>query len=881
MDSMEGGGGTPSASGNRPVLPAISPAPSTTTAGNRPTSASTSQLTPSTSSGPPTGPPSGPPTSQVVSKRKRGLGLVTPTACTECRKKRAKCDGEKPCGRCKYQNTACVYEQPVRQSKDTLRNEIEQLKREQRNHEHVINALRRTDKWDDVLQRLRNGQSIDMISSWLEGTLPSGGGTLPSIDRLVGSAPGTFNFSGDLAGTYGGAIPGWAPISRFPGQQLPGQYPTSPPQLSQYQPSQYQLTQGHPGHLQRAIRHEVEPHSPWSGQFSSHSQTVRSNSLSEAMSWASESGQQSQSRAEAWADARADANSENQRFRGFDQVLATEAPHSRAPPITWTTITSDNSLVQHLLALYFCWEYPTFASLSKEHFLKDFMDGRPRFCSSLLVNALLALGCRFSSQPSTRENPNDPYSSGDHFFKECQRLFYQEENHHTLTTIQALGIMSIREASCGRDSESWFYAGQSIRLAIEMGLHRVQDDGKDCDESAVQAATFWGAFALDHAWSLATGSLPQCSCFPQLPPKPAIIDDIEASLWIPYTDDGKNLSFLDVVLGGRDRLINGTGAPLRQSCEQPSNVRSVYKCFCELSELVHQSLYILHSPGRPLTSRDLLKIYTQYLNWYDRIPEVLRLGHNFTPAVLFAHMYYHFAILLLFRPLIKLRIVGSSISPRDVCVQAADAISGLLRSYSQLYTLRRTPSFVPYFVLTSSIMHLAIGATASAASDPAGGTGQAGLREHGHHRLDPRIAEAISRGIADLTEMAPCHHFAEQALNILKYLAKKWNIDVDVKTTGGEDETQKVKIDSYQTTRPVTSSLNFFVPNVTEEDFNCTWGEGIKPGHVSTRQVEVQPGNIKHMAKTTDNPLFWPFPMQGRPILGTGPELLEAGFELI
>nr|CAD79658.1 related to nitrate assimilation regulatory protein nirA [Neurospora crassa] len=798
MDPMEGGG-NPSASGSRPVLPATSPAPSTTAGGNRPASASASQPTPSTSSsGPPTGPPSGgPPTSQTVSKRKRGLGLVTPTACTECRKKRAKCDGEKPCARCKYQNTECVYEVPVRQSKDTLRNEIEQLRREQRNNEHVINALRRTDKWDGVLQRLRNGQSIDMISSWLEGTLPSGGGTLPSIDRLVGSAPGAFNFSGDPAGSYGGAIPGLAPISRFPGQGLPGQHPTTGPhQLAEFQPSQYQLVQGHP-------------------------------------------------------------------------VLATEALHSRAPPTTWTTITSDDGLVQHLLALYFCWEYPTFASLSKEHFLKDFMDGRPRFCSSLLVNALLALGCRFSSQPSTRANPNDPYSSGDHFFKECQRLFYQEENHHTLTTIQALGIMSIREASCGRDSESWYYAGQSIRLAIEMGLHRVQDDGKDCDESAVQAATFWGAFALDHAWSLATGSLPQCSCFPQLPPKPAIIDDIEASLWIPYTDDGKNLSFLEVVLGGK--LMSGTGAPLHQSCEQPSNVRSVYKCFCELSELVHQSLFILHSPGRPLTSRDLLKIYTQYLNWYDRIPEVLRLGHNFTPAVLFAHMYYHFAILLLFRPLIKLRIVGSSISPRDVCVQAADAILGLVRSYSQLYTLRRTPSFVPYFVLTSSIMHLAIGATSSATPDPAGGIGQAEPNDHGHP----------SRGIADLTEMAPCHHFAEQALNILKYLAKKWNIDVDIKTIGGEDGQQRVRVDRYQTTRPVTNSLNFFVPEVTEEDFNCKWGEGVESGHGSATRVEIQPGDVKHTASATENPLFWPFPMQGRPMLATGPELLKTGFELI
>ncbi|CAI4214216.1 unnamed protein product [Parascedosporium putredinis] len=297
-----------------------------------------------------------------------------------------------------------------------------------------------------------------------------------------------------------------------------------------------------------------------------------------------------------------------QRYRWLDQVLSPrDVPKMEVPDVEWTAITSDVRLVQHLLALYFCWEYPTFASLSKEHFLKDFKDGTRRYCSSILVNALLALGCRFSNQPNTRANSTDPATSGDHFFKESLRLFHLETDHRSLTTIQALGIMSIREASCGRDSESWYYAGQSIRIALEMGLHMTNGTGND-DDIAVRAATFWGAFALDQL--TATVFLR-----PTPAPKPAIIDDIEASLWIPYTDDG---------------------VPLQRSCEQPSNVRSVYKCFCELSELVHQSLYILHSPGRPLTSRDLLGIYTQYLDWYDRIPEVLRLGHNFTPAVLFA-----------------------------------------------------------------------------------------------------------------------------------------------------------------------------------------------------------------------------------------------------
>jgi hypothetical protein len=69
-----------------------------------------------------------------------------------------------------------------------------------------------------------------------------------------------------------------------------------------------------------------------------------------------------------------------------------------------------------------------------------------------------------------------------------------------LTTIQALGLMSIREASYGHAKESIFFSGQSIRLAIEKSLHLDAEEG-DEDESedveAVRASTFWGAFSLD------------------------------------------------------------------------------------------------------------------------------------------------------------------------------------------------------------------------------------------------------------------------------------------------------------------------------------------------------------------------------------------------
>ncbi|RYP39199.1 hypothetical protein DL767_002307 [Monosporascus sp. MG133] len=839
--------------------------------------------------------------SQQQSKRRRGLGVVTPNACTECRKKRAKCDGQKPCSRCKSQkDVQCIYEVPVRQSKENLRHEIESLRQQKRQSDSVLEALCRPELWGEVLNKLQNKQSIESISEWLANNPPT-----PTAVAAAGA-------SGLLMGTFA------SPPESRPGANLPslatfGGVPASAEGYGGVHTMSPVTAQPLSG-----IKQDFGTNSPWNfstsqgqsqgqsqSQSQSQSQTVstRSDSHPDLRQWMAEP----HTRVGRWIQDQ--SATEASAFAGADQILAPLEDWSdmKLPPSTWTTVTSDVNLVRHLLALYFCWEYPTFASLSKEHFLRDFNAGRHRYCSPILVNALLALGCRFSEQPRTRTDPNNPHTSGDHFFKEALRLLSRQTSHHNLTTIQALGIMSIREASCGRDSESWYYAGQSIRLTTEMGLHRLAGDG-DADELAVQAATFWGAFALDHAWSLATGSLPQCSAFPQLPPKPAIIDDIEASLWIPYTDDGM-LVF--------PTLLAGSSVPKK---------------------------------GGPVTSRELLYIYHEYLNWYDRIPEVLRLGHNFTPAVLFAHMYYHFAILLLFRPLIKLRIIGSYVLPRDVCTQAADAIQGLLRSYAQLYTLKRTPSFVPYFVLTSTIMHLASGgagrsgSTTSPAAEsssstvkPEGGRarhGDAGMSSGANEpettsrltttasKLNPRAAEALNQGIADLAEMAPCHHFAKQALSILRYLARKWNIAVDIPRSNpaGTD-------DDDDTVRTATSSLNFFVPNVDESDFICNWGpkqpgrpadaghhqplqqqhqqqnqempqeedvdsrmggmeaiEDIKGGQADPMASQmmgqgVGSGPVAQNVRGFENPLFWTFPMQGRPMLPVGPLLRKAGFE--
>jgi hypothetical protein len=190
-------------------------------------------------------------------------------------------------------------------------------------------------------------------------------------------------------------------------------------------------------------------------------------------------------------------------------------------------------------------------------------------------------------------------------------------------------------------------------------------------------------------------------------------------------------------------------------------------------------------------------------------------------------MYYHYALLLLFRPFINLHILKSSVVPHDICLQAAKNILSLLQSYSQLYTIRNTPAFVPYIALASTIAHI------MAADDiipTAEGGGQ------------------VQQGASDLRGMSSCNPFANRALCILKLLARNWGVAVSI--NGVEDMNY-----AEQLCKPSTGSMNFFCP---EQD-----------GLLFDRGAQDY----------EKNPLFTPFPRQGLPtMLVDEASLRDAGF---
>jgi hypothetical protein len=289
---------------------------------------------------------------------------------------------------------------------------------------------------------------------------------------------------------------------------------------------------------------------------------------------------------------------------------------------SWTDVTDDPQLVLHLMNMYFTWHYTFFTLLSKQLFFRDFSLGRPppgtrrktQYCTPLLVNAILALGCHFTSHAGARDNPDDSATAGDHFFREAKRLIMENDEHEKaqLATVQALALMSVREAGCGRESKGWVYSGMSFRMACDMGLNldstqlgASRDVSGDDQEEDVRKVTFWGCYLVDKCWSNYLGRLPQLPSSIVATSKFDVFPDEDSSQWSPYTDSG-----------------------FTQAHAQPARTRAVALEIAKLCEISNDLMKHFYNPidmektkGKAAELRKLSDIHTRLESWRRDLPK--------------------------------------------------------------------------------------------------------------------------------------------------------------------------------------------------------------------------------------------------------------------
>ena len=312
--------------------------------------------------------------------------------------------------------------------------------------------------------------------------------------------------------------------------------------------------------------------------------------------------------------------------------------------MSWTTVAQDKELILHLINMYFCWHYAFFTTLSKELFYRDFLRGTPtQNCSALLVNIMLCLGCHFTSWPGAREDPEDSATTGDHFFKEAKRLMYENDEltNAKLCTVQALALMSVREAGCGREGKGWVYSGMSFRMACDLGL---QVDAPAMSESSslkdeeldARKITFWGCFLFDkyvpfrrgmkgvvnadwsRCWSNYLGRIPLLQTSNITVGKPEVFGAEDSEMWSPYTDSG-----------------------LGHAHAQPARTRAVALQISRLAEISSELLlsFYHHSQiekpiGKQAELKKLSDLHTRLEAWKKELPQEMEPREGQLPQVL-------------------------------------------------------------------------------------------------------------------------------------------------------------------------------------------------------------------------------------------------------
>ena len=224
-------------------------------------------------------------------------------------------------------------------------------------------------------------------------------------------------------------------------------------------------------------------------------------------------------------------------------------------------------------------------------------------------------------------------------------------------------------------------------------------------------------------------------------------------------------------------------------------------------------------------------------------------------------MYFHFAILIFFRPFRNQNIAESTTSPRKICSEAAENLFTLIKSYRDLYTLRRVPSFVPYMILTANLAYLVDLTDDDDDNDAA---------------PNPNHSDLAS--LSYLQDMCTSHDFAERALDIVDYFSSMWG----VRTGGGASGVNLLRERLRQAgggagsasshphpAKDVTSTETFFLPaSPAAEPAGDNGGGAAGTEAEQQKKNSISAGMIGKL-----------FPQQARRVGGFGDELSSSGRE--
>ncbi|KAH8889052.1 hypothetical protein GQ53DRAFT_653152 [Thozetella sp. PMI_491] len=284
----------------------------------------------------------------------------------------------------------------------------------------------------------------------------------------------------------------------------------------------------------------------------------------------------------------------------------------------WTAVPVSSSFAARTLSFYLCNEHPVLALFDADLLVRDLIGGEGPFCTPLLASSLFSWCCATYGQMEPQAT-----QVSRAFLVEAKIRWLEEGRHDAVTTVAAGILLALSCNHHGSDRDGLTYLDATAEMGGRLGLFGTEAGPASPlqaeDEHARVFASFaaWGAFAWHTLHSVHFRRKHRIRHPPTLP--------------IPGDEPDKDSK------AHRD-------SPL--ALYMGSTFTWIFKFW----RIVHE----IHEDDSPsyITS-PLLKAETGYrklLTWSSQLPADTRRHYSCPHHVLILHIWYHTAIMDLWRP---------------------------------------------------------------------------------------------------------------------------------------------------------------------------------------------------------------------------------------
>ncbi|KAK8071514.1 hypothetical protein PG996_004862 [Apiospora saccharicola] len=305
----------------------------------------------------------------------------------------------------------------------------------------------------------------------------------------------------------------------------------------------------------------------------------------------------------------------------------------------WTNVPIPNEAAARVISMYLETDHPLLGMFDPDRFIFDLVGQHQQSCSALVVNALLYWGCQMYT---AIDKSIAQYT--EQFCIEAERLWTVAQEHDSLLNMIGAQLLSLALVGQGKDHKVIHFLGVAIKMGTRLGLFGVTEEDAKVRMQAIPESskaaishTAWGVFN----WSIII------SLFYQQP-------GVEVPKHLPTVP----IPQVDMSEDSRE----SSSAGLTPSIDEPSQVQEImgitFPRVCELWALMHQVSLHYHHPRHTMRPGSLslefaeMK-YRELLAWAENLPSRLHRSDANPHHAVILHMWFHAAILDLFRPFLK------------------------------------------------------------------------------------------------------------------------------------------------------------------------------------------------------------------------------------